>query len=756
MHLFKSSFLWLSLLAAGSSAFGQNGEVYVWRNLAGRPGGPGNADGNGATARFNAPAGVAADGASNLYVADYNNNTIRKINSAGIVSTLAGESGQSGTNDGPGTNARFNGPTGVAADASGNIYVADFGNNTIRKVTPAGVVSTLAGRPGFSGTNNGTGTNALFNGPAAVAVDAATNIYVADFGNNTIRKVTSAGVVTTLAGNAGHPGTNNGAGTNAQFSSPSGLAVDSATNIYVADEVNYVIRRITSAGVVTTLAGSMRVAGTNNGTGTNAQFYYPSGVAVDAATNVYVSDLGNDLIRKISSTGVVTTLAGATGVAGTNDGVGTSAFFNSPISVSVDAATNVYVADYNNNSIRKVAANATVTTLAGSVAQPGSLDGTGTGAQFNRPSSVAVDAASNVYVADEHNQTIRKVTTAGVVTILAGRTGQTGSANGTGTNAFFNFPSGVAVDNATNVFVADQDNHVIRKITSLGVVTTLAGKVGQPGTNDGIGTNAQFNGPLAVAVDGATNVYVADYNNNTIRRVTSAGVVTTLAGWPGHSGANDGSGTNAQFNGPIGVTIDGTSNLFVADSGNNAVRKVTSAGLVSTFAGNSSQFGTNDGTGTNALFTVPAGVAVDSLGNLFVADEFNYTIRKVTSAGVVTTIGGTPGVIGDADGIGSAAKFGGPTGIAVDGGGRVYVADFDNNRISIGTGPPALAIRSLGANVLVSWPSPFPEFALQQNATPTSAATWQTLGYTTNDDGTNKTVIFPLPSENLIFRLIGN
>ncbi|WP_201978010.1 IPT/TIG domain-containing protein [Hymenobacter rubidus] len=331
----------------------------------------GTTDGTGTAALFSSPAGVALDAAGNVYVADYANNKIRKVTAAGVVTTLAGggaTGATSGSADGTGTAALFNRPYGVAVDATGTVYVAEYGGNKIRKVTAAGVTTTLAGGGATgttSGSADGTGTAALFNGPDGVALDAVGNVYVADLANNKIRKVTAAGVVTTLVGGGATgttPGATDGTGTAALFSGPSGVAVDAAGNVYVADRGNNKIRKVTAGGVVTTLAGggtSGLTPGATDGTGTAALFNFPSSVAVDAAGNVYVADGNNNKTRKVTAGGVVTTLAGggATGTtSGFMDGTGTAALFNFPSGVAVDVAGNVYVGDFRNNKIREVTA----------------------------------------------------------------------------------------------------------------------------------------------------------------------------------------------------------------------------------------------------------------------------------------------------------------------------------------------------------------------------------------------------------------
>ncbi|PSJ71538.1 hypothetical protein C7N43_38820, partial [Sphingobacteriales bacterium UPWRP_1] len=360
------------------------------------------------------------------------------------------------------------------------------------------------------------------------------------------------------------------------------------------------------------------------GTGSAAIFQQPVDVALDASGNVYVSDQVNHRIRKITPAGVVTTLAGS-GVQGYADGTGTAAQFGNPAGMAVDAAGNVYVGDLDNNRIRKITPAGEVTTFAGS-GTFGFADGTGTAAQFSAIWGLAVDASDNLYVADFNNNRIRKITPAGVVTTLAG-SGTFGSADGTGTAAQFGGPRGVAVDAAGNVYVADYNNHRIRKITPAGVVTTLAGS-GTFGSADGTGTAAQFGGPRGVAVDAAGNVYVADYNNHRIRKITPAGVVTTLAG-SGTFGFANGTGTAAQFWQPAGVAVDASGNVYVGDSQNFRIRKITPAGVVTTFAG-SGVLGFADGTGTAAQFNFPSGVDLDAAGNLYVADASNWRIRKIT------------------------------------------------------------------------------------------------------------------------------
>jgi hypothetical protein len=316
-----------------------------------------------------------------------------------------------------------------------------------------------------------------------------------------------------------------------------------------------------------------------------------------------------------------------------------------------------------------------VITLAGFAYSYGSTDGIGSVARFSSPTGVAADAAGIVYVADSSNGTIRKITPTGKVATFAGLAGFYGSTDGTGSAARFQTPVAVAVDNAGTVYVAER--YTIRKITPAGVVTTLAGLAGSPGTADGVGSAARFNSPEGVAVDAAGNVYVADTTSNTIRKVTPAGEVTTLAGLAGASGTADGVGSAARFFWPTGIAVDGAGTVYVADRLNNRIRKITPAGAVTTLAGSSQ--GSVDGVGTGARFFQPSGIAVHSTGMMYVVDQFGRSIRQVTPGGAVTTLAG-PG-IGTADGFGSNAQFTTPTSVAVDGSGTIYVTDKDTHTI---------------------------------------------------------------------------
>jgi len=667
--------------------------------------GYGSTDGTADVARFAQPAGLAFDSAGNLYVVDTLNSTIRKITPAGVVTTLAGTPGVVGSANGTGTSASFSSPWDIAVDSSGNLVVADSGNHTIRKITPAGVVTTLAGSPGSTGSVDDTGAAARFSTPLGLAIDSAGNIYVADNGNHTIRKITPAGVVTTLAGSPGLAGDQDGTGANASFNTPNDLAINGAGNLFVTTGVG-TIREVTVAGVVTTVAGQPWDLSTVDGTGTNARFNNPGKLTVDGSGNLYVTEADSHCIRKITPAMVVTTIAGTVGASGSTDGVGPGALFNFPDGLAADASGNLLVADTVNGTLRKIASNGTVTTLAG-IPAAGSADGWGlTVPAFYQPRGIAVTSSGNLYVADVANSTLREIGMWADVTTLAGLAGSEGIAEGTGSTARFTAPYGVCVDATGNVYVADSGSNRIRKITPSGETSTYAGAV-SPGSTDGTTINARFRSPRGLAIDANGNVFVADTSNNTIRKIATDGTVSTIAGAPLQTGSTDATGASARFNRPVGVAVDATGNLYVADEVNCTIRKISPAGVVTTLAGSPGLAGSADGTGASARFTSPTGVAVDSSGNVFVADAGAATIRLIDANGVVTTVAGLAGHFGNVRGVGRAARFGYPYGIACDNAGFVYVTDGINGTVLKGTVGPTIIQQPVSQGVTEGQPVTF-------------------------------------------------
>jgi hypothetical protein len=700
-------------------------EEYHFTTIAGQPGLEAR-DGTNGAATFAYPWCTAKDAAGNIYVAD-SYGTIRKVRRDGtnwIVSTIAGASGTGGWSDGTNTDARFRYPLGIAVDRSGNVFVSDASRHTIRKLSPSGtnwVVTTWAGRINMSGSSDGP--TGAFNEPMGLALDAGTNLYVADEWNHTIREITSSGYVSTVAGLAGNSGTTDGYHSSARFSYPTSVAVDANTNLYVTDSGNHTIRKITRSQTVTTLAGTPGTSGSADGTNGAALFHSPGGIAVGADGSLYVADTGNHTIRKIAPVGanwVVTTVAGSAGLPGSADGTNTDARFNSPEGISFDGLGNLVIADTMNSVLRLLTPDGTnfITTTVAGAAATRRTDGPGSLATFWSPYNMAFDSAGNLYVADRNNQVIRQLTPHGtnwLVSTIAGLPGTSGSADGTNSDGRFNFPQGVAVDNAGNIYVADTGGNVVRKLARSGtnsVVSTLAGSPSRPGSANGTNSSARFYYPAAVAVDVAGRLYIADLS--AIRLVTSDGtnwVVTTIAGSSVMGGSADGTNSSAQFNNPSGLALDPVGNIYVADTSNHTIRKVTPVGtnwVVTTIAGlgGITNYGSADGTNATARFYQPSAIAVSSSGALLVADHLNSTIRKVTPVGtnwVVTTVGGLTGSTGTTDGTADAARFFWPQGIALDAAGNVFVADTKNGTIRRGELGPSLQLLNAQNQMSLAW-----------------------------------------------------
>ncbi|HEX8280021.1 MAG TPA: tetratricopeptide repeat protein, partial [Chthoniobacterales bacterium] len=305
--------------------------------------------------------------------------------------------------------------------------------------------------------------------------------------------------------------------------------------------------------------------------------------------------------------------------------------------VAVSAREVVYAADFARHTIAQIAADGVMHDIAGAAGEIGSVDGAGAVARFHHPADLVIDREDNIYVADTNNHLIRKITPAGVVTTLAGGAAPAGSEDGPANSARFKFPTGLCLDRAGNLYVADYANHTVRKITPAGIVSTLAGLADEHGSNDGVGAAARFNHVHGVAVDGEGTVYAADFGNHTIRKITAAGTVTTLAGLAQNPGSADGTGAAARFCAPYSVDVDEQGNVYVADTSNQTIRKITPAGAVSTLAGLAGNVGNTDGSRDAARFAVPADVAVNGAGDIYVADFGNQAVRRITPDGLVST-----------------------------------------------------------------------------------------------------------------------
>lgn len=574
------------------------------------------------------------------------------------LTLLAGHVGGPGNVNGPGSAARFEAMAGIALDAAGNAYVADKGDQTIRKVTPAGVVSIFAGISGVAGAADGNIATATFNQPMALAFDPSGNLIVADAGNNTIRKISTQGVVTTLAGTAGTRGSTDAVGPAASFDfcretdlppSDPAIAVDRSGNAYVLP-CDSTIRRIAPDGTVSTLAGSTSSA---NASVSLAQ---TQGMAMGPDEALYVSSSG--AVRRVTLDGQVSIFGP---VSGTRGGPG----------IAVDANGTVYLAEGAVLSAIDVTGNEKVIAP---MSWGGSVDGPVAQAQFNRISGIAISPTGTIYLADAGNWNLRTLSN-GTVSTLAGEALFNSAVDGQGAQAGFGFPFGIAIGGDGALYVADSDADAIRRVTLDGQVSTLAGEIGSNSTSsaDGTGGAARFAWPQALTSAPDGGLYAVDILTGAARHVSMSGQVTTVnyaypnVGWvPWFAG--------------IAVRPDGS--LVLTDESLDFVMSMPGAGGAMTTLAGSGESGGIDGKATMATFDAPTGAVADKSGNVYVTDSEGCTLRKVDAQGNVTTLAGLAGQCGFADGAGAQARFYKPRGMAIDAAtGNLYVADTDNNLI---------------------------------------------------------------------------
>ncbi len=577
---------------------------------------------------------VAIDDAGNIVIADTNNYRIRRVSSSGIITTIAGNGVNCYLGDGgPAVSAQLANPTGIAVDGSGNIFFSETTynsfpamNNRIRMVSPNGIIRTVAanGTSGASG-DGGPAIAAQLASPAGVAVDASGNLFIADTQNRRVRKVAADGIITTVAGNGtgGFSG-DNGPAAGAQLSIPNAVAVDASGNLFIADTQNNRIRKVAN-GIISTVAGSSRCCSSagDGGPAVAAELVFPTGVAVDGSGSFFIVE--SSVIRKVSSDGTIGTVAGSMS-APSGDGPALNAPLSTPDAVAVDGNGNVFVADYNNNRVRKITTDGVISTVAGNgTAQQFSGEGgPATSATIWGPDALAVDGSGNLFISDNINRRIWKVSTGGIITAVAGN-GNSGFSGdgGQATNAALWNPYGIALDSSGNLFIADNANDRVRKVSGNGIITTVAGGGNSPCCNGGLATSVALGSPYAIAVDGQGNLFIADRLANSVRKVDAAGIITTVGG---------------QISGPNAIAVDSSGNVFVAEDRGDKVWKISPDGSMIPVAGNGSPgFSGDGGFATSAQLNLPFvlglnkfGLAVDGTGDIFIADSGNNAVRLLT------------------------------------------------------------------------------------------------------------------------------
>ena len=634
------------------------------------------------------------DNSGNIYIADTYSHEIRKVNGqGGTITKIAGIGSAGFYGDGDvATNAALNYPRDVYVDPYGIIYIADSGNNRIRKISADGRIATIAGNgnAGYSG-DGGEATAASLNRPFGITGDANGNIYFSDYGNHCVRKIDTNGIISTFAGNgiAGYSG-DGGPATSAMLYSPVGLAVDSSGNVYIAAVNNHAIRKVNTLGVISTFAGNGTPGSTGDGgPATSAYIPAPVGISFDAAGAMYIADSSDNRIRKVGTNGIITTVAGTGLVGYSGDGAAAvSATLNHPTGVSADSLGGFCIADGYNNRIRCVSPGGVIATVAGSGAFFHGDGLSAVSASLAGPAGISVDTSGAVIITDKANARVRKIDSSGIITTIAGNgtIGFSGDGGPATLAKLSNYSYGITRDTAGKLYIADAFNSRIRKIDLSGVIATVAGNgaFGYNGDFWAVATSASLNQPLGVVADASGNIFIADTNNNRIRKVAANGSISTVAGTgtAGFSG-DGGAAVSASLNLPIAVALDSAGNLLITDRGNHRIRKVNGMGIISTIAGNGiTGYSGDGGAASSASLNYPGGIALDGQGNIYIADTTNHRVRKIDGTGVITTIAGngSSGYSGDA-GPATEASLYSPEAVFVDTDGNLLIADTSNNRI---------------------------------------------------------------------------
>lgn len=672
----------------------------------------------GSSAAVSAPVGnvsaVTEDSQGNIYFCDVTTDRVYEVDGNGILTPFAGSGTQGyGGDGGPATSAALFNPRGLALDPAGNLYIADTGNFRIRKVNTAGIISTVAGNgvSGFAG-DGGLAIAASFGPFTRIALDNALNIYISDPSNHRIRKVTTDGLMHTFAGNGANGSTGDGgAALQASMEYPDGLAFDAAGSLYVADLDANRVRKIVanSAATISTIAGSgAQGESGDGGLATQARLNGPAGVALEGISALVIADQFGSRIRSVDlNTGLISTLAGMTGQVGMagDGGPAVNASLYSPLDLFIPTNTAgpvVLIADFNNFRVREIA-NGVISTVAGDGNYGYTGDGgIATDANLPAPDGIVVDARGNANVCDTFANRVRTIDPFGIINLTAGTgTPGYGGDNGPAVAALLADCQGIALDSVGNLYIADTHNRRIRKISPSGVINTVAGNgVNNFGGDGGQAVNAELSGPQGVAVDAHGNIYIADTGNNRIREVTASGVITTIAGTAISGYAGDGNfAISAQLNGPERVALDPAGNIYFTDNGNNVVRRVSTVGIITTVAGNGQYGYSGDGgLAIAAMLANPIGLTIDALGGILIADADNRLIRRVDPDGTIATIAGNGSNALSGDGRPPLSTgFGSPADVAVDAAGNIYIADPGNGRVRrIQPKPSSLVLSDTG------------------------------------------------------------
>jgi uncharacterized protein (TIGR03437 family) len=666
---------------------------------------------------------ITADAQGNTYFA--NLNAVFKLDTNGTIRRIAGSGvgGFSG-DGGPATMASLQislpgqlFAQGLAVDGAGNLWIGDIGNHRVRKVSPDGIITTVAGN-GVSGSSGdgGPAVEAQLGQPSGLAVDRTGNLFIADLNSNVVREVSVSGIITTVAGVASLEPAFSGDGgpaTSARLALPWTIALDLNGNLFIADALNHRIRRVSTDGTITTVAGNdaRAVNGTgpnSSGPATSIALDFPSGLAVDDQGNLFIADASFEVIRKVTPSGMLSPVVGNGSFGFSGDGgPAIKAQLNAPWGVALDGRNNLFIADFGNQRIREVLANGTINTVAGGGAIDLLAVAVGTAVATDAQLKVAVyglgvqsgmatDVNGNVFFAETGSGLVRKISPDGSMTTVAGGgscSGQNTCPLGDGgpaTSAYLQYPTGVAVDGKGNLFIADYGNIRVRRVTPDGIITTVAGNGALGFSGDGgQATAAQINAQ-AIAVDAAGNLFIA--TSGPVRKVSPDGIITTVAGGSTCAGPScDGGPAINAYVGANAVAVDALGNLLIADNSVDDfgcyfyIRKVSPSGIISTLAGVAGpcEAAGDGGPAASAALSFSSSISADGAGKVFLTDYNGERIRRISPDGIITTVaGGQFGYSGDGGpAVDAAVNY--PIAVAADGGGNVYFSDAFNEVIRV-------------------------------------------------------------------------
>jgi sugar lactone lactonase YvrE len=629
--------------------------------------------------------GIATDPRGNIYISHRSQNRIRKLSPNGTITTIAGNGIAGFSGDGvPALESSLNFPAGLAFD-KGNLYVADRNNHRIRKIDLKGIISTVAGTGIPECCNdNGLAVEAHLHFPSDIDVDTEGNLYISDRSNNRIRKVNPDGIITTIAG-LGKPGYGGdfGPADKALLKYPFGISHDNKGNFYIADRGNNRVRKIDQRGIITTIAGDgTHSFGGDYGPANQSSLAFPTDVIVDSLGMVYIADRNNNRVRKIDRLGVITTLMGLsqTEFNGDNE-IAAETTLHLPFALALNGEDRLLVVDRNHFRVREVRLQSNqVETIAGNGTFLFRGDGgPGAGATLDAPSGIALDSKGNVLFADRLHQRIRRVGSNGIIETVIGNGKQGNEGNGRpGIEATLHLPEVLVIDHEDNIYLTQRSGNawIIRKFSAEGIITHFAGNGRQGNSGDaGPATEASFHTISDIAADGSGNIFIADSINRNIRKIDKQGIISTIA-----EASLEVLGTEVH---PNGIVFDKVGSIFFSDSGSSKVYKIDTSGAITLIAG-TGDFGDHgdEGPALEAGLRSPGGLAIGPDGFLYIAEQTTHRIRKIDSSGIITRYVGTGkfGYSGDG-GPAIEANIKGPFRMDFDRKGNLYFSDRDNNRI---------------------------------------------------------------------------